>query len=92
MARSFYIHNLELLLLMNTILISDAAKPLNGFVNNYGAETTSSEDGFSNSSEDMIPDEIVQLKRRVGLFSGVALIVGTMIGISMSLLITRLFP
>ncbi|KAG1681266.1 b(0,+)-type amino acid transporter 1 [Nymphon striatum] len=56
-------------------------KSLNGFVNNYGGETTSSsEDGFSNSSEDMIPDEIVQLKRRVGLLSGIALIVGTMIG------------
>ncbi|KAG1684575.1 b(0,+)-type amino acid transporter 1 [Nymphon striatum] len=61
--------------------MEDVIKSLNGFVNNYGGETTSSsEDGFSNSSEDMIPDEIVQLKRRVGLLSGIALIVGTMIG------------
>ncbi|CAM1308452.1 SLC7A9 (predicted) [Pycnogonum litorale] len=55
----------------------------NGYVHHRNPspdEFSSSTYETSEASSEMIPDEIVQLKRRVGLFSGTALIVGTMIG------------
>lgn len=66
--------------------IEDGTASSNGDIGRGTAETTETDSSGTGGLREPLegsgstPDNAVHLKRRVGLFSGVALIVGTMIG------------